>query len=760
MNNLFLHPQQYCILHQPLKLAMAAPISQAQWDALCQALTQQKTPLMFTGKQVGETWCYYLLTPDFSIGLREAEGHLACPVVHFFPEGQNPLSRNPKLPVFLAEIRQGIHVTYRNQCYRISGQGVEEIPEEIAPDATEYHSFMGRMHRFFSSENHSLRVSQPMQRNIMDVFAQQAAQEQQLLPYQAAARDIYTGATPATYLYNLFHDFSVKGYEDLSQHPKLAEYLRIRTEDAYPPSQMQLEALVKGALTEDVLLVSAADDADKHSLVLDWAKYALQQGKRVLLCSGDSAFLDDTLERLSEDRSRDMALVGCGEDIPENRQGFTPGQKILSMRHSAILSGQRLETQLKQDLAQIDNYVAALRQLQILLAQLAELGVAVKNVSHHMTALTEEIKTRHQHMQLALEELECYRSQAQRYTIFLEESHSKNFFIRWRQRDLRRRAQEKLDLWQQPTAEVEDIAQQKTQHYAYSVNQLQQMLGKVRSSGLLSKITQTQENIQQLRDRILLDQENQPALAPNFESELRHAQLLSMYRKPQHQDLHDPDYIKKEIAYMDRVRQTGEKLLATARHWLATAQQEDPALFHAILLDTCQTVVAGNADLHPFDNTRFDVAIFEDAHRMPPHQALLLMSRATKTLMAGAAEPGFFGDLYKAMVQQKVDYLMGNHPLWLENTTLPEDPEEAYLLLAELAEARLHTPLATAYTGGHYTAEQMEDMIRCIIGDAKKTVDLSIPPYMPEPVSEETAAEPLPEEEPQEAPKGDDSDAT
>ena len=145
---------------------------------------------------------------------------------------------------------------------------------------------------------------------------------------------------------------------------------------------------------------------------------------------------------------------------------------------------------------------------------------------------------------------------------------------------------------------------------------------------------------------------------------------------------------------------------------------------------------------------------------MPPHQALLLMSRATKTLMAGAAEPGFFGDLYKAMVQQKVDYLMGNHPLWLENTTLPEDPEEAYLLLAELAEARLHTPLATAYTGGHYTAEQMEDMIRCIIGDAKKTVDLSIPPYMPEPGSEETAAEPLPEEEPQEAPKGDDSDAT
>ena len=55
------------------------------------------------------------------------------------------------------------------------------------------------------------------------------------------------------YMYHVFDDFSVDGYEEIQDD--LKDYLVEKMASQYPPNQMQLEAIIKGILTEDLLLV-------------------------------------------------------------------------------------------------------------------------------------------------------------------------------------------------------------------------------------------------------------------------------------------------------------------------------------------------------------------------------------------------------------------------------------------------------------------------------------------------------------------------
>ena len=82
LDNLSFYPQHYCKLQNPLQLTVDDTISQAQFEQLCQALAQWKTPLMISGKYLESTnsWSYYLLMPSFSLALQEADDHFTCPI--------------------------------------------------------------------------------------------------------------------------------------------------------------------------------------------------------------------------------------------------------------------------------------------------------------------------------------------------------------------------------------------------------------------------------------------------------------------------------------------------------------------------------------------------------------------------------------------------------------------------------------------------------------------------------------------------------
>lgn len=85
------------------------------------------------------------------------------------------------------------------------------------------------------------------------------------------------------YMYHVFDDFSVDGYEEIQDD--LKDYLVEKMASQYPPNQMQLEAIIKGILTEDLLLVLGPPGTGKTTVISFWVEYFIKKGLRVLISS-------------------------------------------------------------------------------------------------------------------------------------------------------------------------------------------------------------------------------------------------------------------------------------------------------------------------------------------------------------------------------------------------------------------------------------------------------------------------------------------
>ena len=88
-------------------------------------------------------------------------------------------------------------------------------------------------------------------------------------------RNMERGKLESKYMYKVFDDFSVNGYESVSND--LVEYLGKKMADKYPPNQMQLEAIIKGILTEDLLLVLGPPGTGKTTVISYWVDYFIEK---------------------------------------------------------------------------------------------------------------------------------------------------------------------------------------------------------------------------------------------------------------------------------------------------------------------------------------------------------------------------------------------------------------------------------------------------------------------------------------------------
>lgn len=92
-------------------------------------------------------------------------------------------------------------------------------------------------------------------------------------------RTMERGKIESKYMYKVFDDFSVDGYEEIPDD--LKDYLVEKMADKYPPNQMQLEAIIKGILTEDLLLVLGPPGTGKTTVISFWVEYFIKKGMRV-----------------------------------------------------------------------------------------------------------------------------------------------------------------------------------------------------------------------------------------------------------------------------------------------------------------------------------------------------------------------------------------------------------------------------------------------------------------------------------------------
>lgn len=606
----------------------------------------------------------------------------------------------------------------------------------------------------------------------------------QLKIRQNVSKSIYRGKTPAKYIYKTFHDFSVSGYENLQMHPDLAEFLYERMGRQFPPNQMQLEAIVKGILTEDLLLVLGPPGTGKTTVIETWVEYYLSRGQRVLISSQNNAAVDNVLERLGKNENREIVRLGRDEKVQENCRKFIPENRVKAMREACKSNSEQLETKLLRDWEQLDAYMEALTALRDLRRELAD-------VTKKMKPGMEQMKTACGLLQTSSEELERVRSQIEfcqlrikRYGIFLEESRKKGLWARLMEFGLRSRAKYHSRELAKTVKEQTPVLAEKQKAYAGACRNLEQQLQLLRTEGLLDRHSRIQTQISQTEQRILGEADGRDGLVPVFRSALKDAAPLGQFVQPRREDLKKLTFLERQIAVMEQAKVSAEKILNASRQWVQAALKGDRnEVFEEIMLAGCQVVGATCIGINSnklFRDVQFDVTVIDESGQIQLQNALVPISRSPKTLMLGdykqippivnediAAscrmedistelyEQSFFEYLFEKLRGREIQWLSENPKHWVDVETLPAEPEAAKQRCVELAKAEILKPRVPDYIGvpipkkiigpdgvemtryhSRYSRDEVKSLIEQIIRDRKKIVNLNSQFRMPGHISD------------------------
>ena len=600
----------------------------------------------------------------------------------------------------------------------------------------------------------------------------------QLKIRQNVSKSIYRGKTPAKYIYKTFHDFSVSSYEDLQMHPQLAQFLQQRMGRQFPPNQMQLEAIVKGILTEDLLLVLGPPGTGKTTVILSWVEYFLSRGQRVLISSQNNSAVDNVLERLGEDKNREIVRLGREEKVQENCKQFIPYYRIGAMRSACESNSSRLEEQLLREQEQISVYIDALEELRDLRRDLMDTAQKIKPSLEQMKAACLTLQTSSEELERVRSQIEFCQLGIKRYDIFMEESRKKGLWTWLTEFGLRSRAKYHSRNLAKTIKEQTPVLAQRQKAYAEACRNLEQQLQLLRAKGLLDRHSRLQQQTKEAEQRIL------EGLVPVFESELKDSVALRQFAQPRREDLQKLTFLERQITVMEQARVSAEKILNASRQWVRAALKGDRnEVFEEILLEGCQVVGATCIGINSnklFRDVQFDVTIIDESGQIQLQNALVPMSRSPKTLMLGdykqippivnedilkscqmedisteLFEQSFFEYLFEKMRSREIQRLVENFQRRAEENLLPADLAEAKQRWVELARAELLKPLAANYEGtplkntvrepdgtetvryrSRYNLEEVGDLIDQITQDRKKIVNLNSQFRMPGHISD------------------------
>lgn len=79
----------------------------------------------------------------------------------------------------------------------------------------------------------------------------------------------------------------------------------------YPPTDSQLKAFRMGVSTPDYVLTLGPPGAGKTTVILNWVRYLVAQGERVLVTSQNNKAVDNVLERLAEEKDLQCVRIGA-----------------------------------------------------------------------------------------------------------------------------------------------------------------------------------------------------------------------------------------------------------------------------------------------------------------------------------------------------------------------------------------------------------------------------------------------------------------
>lgn len=543
-------------------------------------------------------------------------------------------------------------------------------------------------------------------------------------------RSMERGKIESKYMYKVFDDFSVDGYEDIPDD--LKEYLVEKMAGKFPPNQMQLEAIIKGILTEDLLLVLGPPGTGKTTVISFWVDYFIRKGMRVLISSQNNAAVDNVLARFGE--MAETVRLGNENKVQENCKPYLPQNKIAAMQNHFNENDKRIQSDFEHNEEEIKEYrqnITKYKELRDDYLQkrklVEEFGEVIDKAAKSVNKLYGQVISVETELDNLLEK-RAYKE------IFLQVYEKKGAIEKLFRRRYAKRVRTELE------RDAEGLSNLRTRYinlvkqYNEGVIRIKKEIFTIREKGFIE-----QYKIAKIR---LIDEVTKPEFTPSFKGE-----IAGLYKKPLFGNEIEKNnmVIESELSNLDALERTLTKTKTALAEWNALVNNERNDIMQNALLETCQIVGAtciGINSNRTFADVKFDVAIVDESGQIQIHNALIPMSRARKNLLLGDYKqipPCANDDVIAACKADEIDTRLLNMSFFeyvfesIRKKTIKE------LECQGLDKSIILKPILEDYipkSNKQFDPNVVQDMILRVVNDSKKIVNLNSQFRMPGNISD------------------------
>lgn len=405
----------------------------------------------------------------------------------------------------------------------------------------------------------------------------------------------------------------------------------------YPPNPSQMAAIENGIASQDIYLVMGPPGTGKTTVILEWAKYFVNElHYRVLISSQNNMAVDNVLERLAEEEGIDIIRVGSESKVMSSVHPYLFENKVAAFREgisrdtaNTIESIGKLNSKWENVSVQLDymkeQYISVDRcekdYKRVMEEEYKPLCDRYDELQSLINAKREEGENAHEKEGRLIEKVNKYESAnkvVQFLTKWLYNSRIKKID---ELRDIQNKAYSICDGAQK---EADFISNNKTATLnRIKENELSQLnnalaYAKEMSKNLLMmmKYDVGVDNIWNLYDSMI----------PSAEADIKSSEMVSI------------NNINGFSGYIKSEKERGNKICEAVRIWKQESDgQQNYALVPMILqsVDIVGATCIGINSQKRFASLDFDVAIIDEAGQIQIHNALVPMSVARKVIMLG-----------------------------------------------------------------------------------------------------------------------------
>ncbi len=399
-------------------------------------------------------------------------------------------------------------------------------------------------------------------------------------------------------------------------------------------NDMQQKAIEAGIKSKDLALVLGPPGTGKTTIIVEWALYYMRQRKRVLISSKNNKAVDNAFDRIAdymekypEFKDLVIARVGNPEKVQANVVPYMLENQHQKMQDKILANSDKWHRIISSTLALIDNATAIIKEEKenferafSLKEQLTDYYAKIKEQLNIAASLSAEIAAEEKRVAKQLADFAAAKEDFAAKGIYLEEDSKKNLLARlFHMRETRwiRKEYTRLEAYLRDFRLV-DNSPALIGAYNTSSLQLIALLGNDDFVSIKAEYTKLDEYLGSKPDITIATELPFDSITYKFST-----------NKSELEDF---------VAAIATLGEKTKQIRTVLADWHTNVSDKDNTVLTNLLASHLSVVGATcigintNRDVQDLD---FDVAIIDEAGQIQIHDAIVPMSRATRTLMLG-----------------------------------------------------------------------------------------------------------------------------